>query len=112
MSVIFVKGKGIPGPGVYSVKSISMNNKGSYFVSKFKSSLGKSFGHSTRPSIADNKGYPGPGLYTSPSDFPEIRSKSKRGNSQSMSTLLAKKSSMSKTTKETTSKEWFSRIFC
>ena len=89
-----------------------MNNKGSYFVSKFKSSLGKSFGHSTRPSIADNKGYPGPGLYTSPSDFPEIRSKSKRGNSQSMSTLLAKKSSMSKTTKETTSKEWFSRIFC
>jgi len=89
-----------------------MNNKGSYFVSKFKSSLGRSFGHSTRTLIADNKGYPGPGLYTVPSDFPEIRSKSKRGNSQSMSTLLAKKSSMSKTTKETTSKEWCLRIFC
>ena len=60
-----------------------MNNKGSYFVSKFKSSLGKSFGHSTRPSIADNKGYPGPGQYKKPSDFPDIQKKGRRVGSQS-----------------------------
>ena len=52
-----------------------MNNKGSYFISRFKSSIGKSFGHSTRPPIADNKGYPGPGLYSMPSDFPSMGAK-------------------------------------
>ena len=66
-----IGGKGIPGPGIYSCKAVSLNNKGFYFNSKLKSSLGKSFGHSIRPSIADNKGYPGPGLYSIPSDFPK-----------------------------------------
>ena len=48
-----------------------MNNKGSYFLSRYKSSIGKSFGNSIRPSIADNKGYPGPGQYNRHSDFPQ-----------------------------------------
>ena len=78
-----------------------LNNTGAYFVSRFKSSIGKSFGNSIRPSIADNKGYPGPGLYAMPSDFPQVGSRSKRGNSQSMSNMLAKKSTMTKTTNET-----------
>jgi len=38
-----------------------MNNSGAYFLSRYKSSIGKSFGNSVRPSIADNKGFPGPG---------------------------------------------------
>jgi len=65
-----LSGKGIPGPGIYSIKPISLNNKGSYFVSKYKSSLGKSFGSSKRPGIAQFKSYPGPGMYAIPSDFP------------------------------------------
>ena len=39
-------------------------------MSRYKSSLGKSFGNSIRPSIANNKGYPGPGNYGYHSDFP------------------------------------------
>jgi hypothetical protein len=45
----------VPGPGVYSHKSLALNKSGSYFLSRYKSSIGKSFGNSTRPSIADNK---------------------------------------------------------
>jgi len=57
-----------------------MNSKGAYFVSKYKSSLGKSFGNSIRPSIADSKGYPGPGMYVSPSDFPHPRNSRRRSS--------------------------------
>ena len=55
------------------MKGIQLNNKGQYFVSQFKSSLGKSFGTSTRPSINQVTGTPGPGTYVAPSDFPDFR---------------------------------------
>ena len=62
-----------------------MSSKGSYFVSKFKGSLCRSFGHSMRKSISTGGigkindiwwitmlfrgNVPGPGTYRLPSDF-------------------------------------------
>lgn len=78
----------MPGPGAYDPKT-SMNLTGSYFVSKFKSTLGRSFGHSIR--VTATSGYngkyggfwfkfiehtPGPGAYRLPSEFGHYESKS------------------------------------
>ena len=61
---IYILAGWVPGPGNYSHKTSSINGKGSYFNSKLKSSLGKSFGKMVRPSIdGKNTGYPGPGNY-------------------------------------------------
>ena len=41
-----------PGPGHYNLHSTEMSSKGSYFVSKFKDSMCRSFGNSLRKSIS------------------------------------------------------------
>jgi len=56
-------GKDVPGPGIYSSKSVVINGKGNYFLSSLRSSLGKSFGISKRVPINANNKYPGPGMY-------------------------------------------------
>jgi len=43
-----VMNKDIPGPGAYDMKKTEMGSNGSYFISKFKSSLCRSFGNSMR----------------------------------------------------------------
>ncbi len=58
-----------PGPGRYTPMG-EMTKQGSYFVSKFKSSMCRSHYHADRHTIL---GYtiatPGPGSYRLPSDF-------------------------------------------
>lgn len=46
-------GSAEPGPGTYDLK-VGINVTGSYFVSKFKSSIGRSFGHSQRSGSVGN----------------------------------------------------------
>ena len=63
--------KKLPGPGQYDPKP-SINDTGSYFLSKFRSSLVRTFGKVERVSPENRKIFnntPGPGTYRAPSDF-------------------------------------------
>ena len=63
------KAAAMPGPSEYDLKQ-SMASTGEYFHSKLKNSQARSFGKSIRNSQSMNKlNVPGPGSYTSPSDF-------------------------------------------
>lgn len=70
-----------PGPGSYDPKT-GINKTGSYFVSKFRSTIGPSFGHSIRKTASAAtfgisfefhylalENTPGPGSYRLPSEF-------------------------------------------
>ena len=59
-----------PGPGHYEIKP-SLNSTGSYFISKFRSSLVVKFGCEKRDSLTRCSilWTPGPGSYRSPSEF-------------------------------------------
>jgi hypothetical protein len=73
--------KNAPGPGHYDLKKTEMGSNGSYFVSKFKSSLCRSFGNSMRKSLSTG-GFdktPGPGTYRLPSEFGHYEAKVKYG---------------------------------
>jgi len=56
-----------PGPGSYDLKTVLSES----FVSKFKSSMGKTFGHNMRATLtlSTKNIAPGPGAYKMPSDF-------------------------------------------
>ncbi len=66
-----------PGPGHYQV-SPSINPKGSYFVSKFRSSMCRTFGSEKRNScggLVSRATTPGPGTYRTASNFFSIARK-------------------------------------
>mmetsp|Transcript_10388 Transcript_10388/g.7752 ORF Transcript_10388/g.7752 Transcript_10388/m.7752 type:complete len:135 (+) Transcript_10388:424-828(+) len=59
-----------PGPGQYSPHAGEIDRAGSYFVSKFKSSMCRSHYHANRVTLsASRMSTPGPGSYRLPSDF-------------------------------------------
>jgi len=60
-----------PGPGQYAYTP-TLNSKGNYYVSKFKSSQARTFGSERRKSYVEmvgRVGTPGPGSYGSTSNF-------------------------------------------
>lgn len=83
----------LPGPGKYSPK-VDFDARGNYFISKFKSSLCRTFPHSPRSEIKTSRtsnlssaDTPGPGSYRLPSDFGYYESKYDRPNTQSLPSL-------------------------
>jgi len=67
----------IPGPGQYDTKP-SINTDGSYFISRFKSSLARRFGKEQREIERSSAlRTPGPGSYRAPSEFGHYRAQSK-----------------------------------
>jgi len=66
---LIFSGGGNPGPGHYDKRSVSMSNKGKYFIAKMKNSGAGFFGKSKRKMGNLLKGTPGPGSYRMPSDF-------------------------------------------
>lgn len=65
----------VPGPGTYD-PNVGLNKTGSYFLSKFMSSMCRTHYHSDRNTIlTKNISTPGPGNYRLPSDFGYYESK-------------------------------------
>ena len=80
----FFSSNNVPGPGAYSPKT-QLSDRGTYYITGFKSSQGRSFGHAM-PRATSSSGFgnvvccrilppigtanvPGPGSYRLPSDF-------------------------------------------
>jgi hypothetical protein len=67
--------KEYPGPGKYEPLT-GMNKTGSYFVSKFLSTMCRTHYHADRRTFdLNNVGTPGPGNYRLPSDFGQYEAK-------------------------------------
>ena len=85
----------IAGPGQYDTKP-SINTDGSYFISRFKSSLARRFGKEQRE-IERNSALrtPGPGSYRSPSEFGQYRAQDKFVQATERTEIRISKSSLS-----------------
>ena len=81
--------KSVPGPGQYETL-LGMNKTGSYFISKFMSSMCRTHYHSERNTMLGKKtnvNSPGPGNYRLPSDFGYYEAKKKFGDAPSATTV-------------------------